>query len=262
MTQTSVSLEPPVARAGLPADNSSARDVVSKAAGETILFGNFVALDIASGKVIRPNTAGLITSKLSRLGIARCDESMESKDDGLDPNYSANQLASIITSGRVYVKSETAVALGDTPHIRHENTPEIITVSYDLDFQAGDSVDISVNGIVIATPFNTNNATTYADVDTNITAATAGIVQDVTVDATARTIVITAALNNDITVTADITAGGALATVFQTQEGTSVNSIGAVRANTDGGTATALTDCKFLSECDAGGFAVLELNVL
>lgn len=262
MTQTSVNLEPPVARAGLPADNSSARDVVSKAAGETILFGNFVSLDTATGKAIRPDAAALITNKAVRLGISRCDESMESKNDGLDPNYSANELASVITSGRVYVKSETPVALGDTVHIRHANKPEIITIFYDIDFQAGDSVDITINNVLVATAFNTNNATTYGDVDTNITAATAGIVQDVTVDATARSIEITAVLNTDITVTAADTAGGAVANVIQTQQGTSVNTIGAVRTDVDGGTATALTDSRFVSECDAGGFAVLELNVL
>jgi len=262
MTQTSVNLEPAVARAGLPADNSSASDVVSKAAAETILFGNFVAIDVATGKAIRPNAAGLITNKLVRLGIARCDESIESKNDGLEPNYSANQLASVITSGRVYVKSETAVVLGDTPHIRHQNLPEIIQISFDLDFQAGDDVDITINGIVISTPFNNDNADTYADVDTNITAATTGIIQDVTVDAAARTIVITAALNNDITASAAVTAGGSVPNVTQTQLGTSVNSIGAVRSDVSGGTATALTDCKFVSESDAGGFAVLELNAL
>lgn len=262
MVQTSVNLEPAVAKAGLPADNSSSADVVSKTASETILFGNFVSLDTATGKAIRPNNPGLITSKLVRLGVARCDDSVESKDDGLDPNYSANELASVISKGRVYVKSETAVALGDTVHVRHQNKPEIITVSYDVDFQVADTVDITINNVVIATPFNTTSVQTYTDIDTNITAATTGIVQDVTVDATAKTIQITAALNNDITVTASNTAGGAVATVTQTQLGTSVNTIGAIRADVDNGTATALNDSKFVSECEAGGFAVLELNAL
>jgi hypothetical protein len=262
MTQTSVNLDPVKGVVGAIADNSTAGDNISQVANETILYGNFVALDQFRGKAIRPSAAADVTDINKRLGIALRDESVESKDDGLDANYSANQQMSIRRLGRVYVKPEELYTLDSDVFVRISNKPTIKQVAYSQDFIAGDNVSITINGATITTPFDTDNATTYANIDANLTAAFAGTLQDVTVDATARTIDITSVLNTDITVTATATVGGATATVVESQAGTSENTIGAIRCSADGGTAVQLTNAKFVTTGSAGTIGVLELGVL
>ncbi len=262
MTQTSVNLEPSKGLVGGIADNSSAADNISRVANETILYGNFVSVNAFNGKAIKPTAAVLVTNVESRLGIALRDESVESKDDGLPANYSENSLMSIRRLGRVYVKPETVFSTASDIFIRIENKPTIKQISYSQDFVAGDDVTITINGAAITTPFNGDSATTYGDVDTNLTAAFAGTLQDVTVDAVARTVSITSVLNTEISVSATATVGGATTDVQTPQAGTSVNTIGAIRTDDDGGTAVQLTSARFVSTGQANEIGVLELGVL
>lgn len=262
MTQTSVNLEPAKGVAGAIADNSTAGDNISQTAAETILYGNFASLSAFTGKAVKPSAAADITNKARVLGIALRDESVESKDDGLEPNYGADQQMSIRRLGRVYVKSEDAFNSTDDVFVRIQNKPTIKQISYSQDFVAGDDVTIEINGAEITTPFNGDSATTYGDVDTALTAAFAGTLQDVTVDPIARTIDITSVLNTAITVAATATVGGATATVDESQAGTSENTKGAIRTDADGGTAVELPNAKFITFGAAGEIAVLELGVL
>jgi hypothetical protein len=260
MTQTSVNLEPAKGVVGGIADNSSAGDNISRIASETILYGNFVGFNAITGKAIRPSLALFVTDQ--GLGIALRDESVESKDDGLPANYSENSQMSIRRLGRVYVKPEDSFGLSSSVFVRIQNKPTIKQVSYSQDFTTLDDVSITINGATITTPFDSDNATTYANIQANLAAAFVGTLQDVTVDATARTIDITSSLNTDITVTAADTIGGAIATVVESQAGTSENTIGAIRTDNDGGTAVELTNASFVSSGVANEIGILELGVL
>jgi len=260
MTQISVNLEPAKGVVGGIADNSSAGDNISRIASQTILYGNFVGFNAITGKASRPNAALFVTDQ--GLGIALRDESVESKDDSLPANYSEDSQMSIRRLGRVYVQPETNFGLSDSVFVRIQNKPTIKQVAYSQDFIAGDDVSITINGATITTPFNNDNATTYANIDANLTASFFGTLQDVTVDATARTIDITSSLNTAIEVTATATVGGATATVVESQAGTSENTIGAIRTDADGGTAVELTNARFVSSDGALEIGVLELGVL
>lgn len=85
------------------------------------------------------------------------------------------------------------------------------TITFDADFVTSNLIDITVNGTAVTqVPFNTDNATTYADlktqIETDITDSTA------TIDAVARTIVIEILNDSVDSITVVVTGGASQAT--------------------------------------------------
>ena len=257
--QNSVSNDPAKAVAGMEADNGP-KDVISKVANETVLYGNFVTRVAGDeGKCKRPAEETDITAVASQLGIARAAFDVESKADGLDPNYSQYDLVSVAQSGRYYVKVEEAVTTADPVFVRYANKPEIVTIVYSKDFENGDSADITINGALVQTAFDTNNAATYAAIDAALTAAFAGTLQDVTVAAGTNTITLTSALGVDLTVSAADTASLGTATVATTQVGTSELTKGNFRKDADTATAAQWSQARYVEGAAANDFAVIDI---
>lgn len=83
----------------------------------------------------------------------------------------------------------------------------VATFTFDIDFVTGNNIDFTINGTAVTTvPFNTDNATTYADIETQIEADITN--SSVTVNATARTVVVEI-LNGGVTSASVVVTGGA-----------------------------------------------------
>ncbi len=262
--QTSVDLDPALAVAGMEADNGP-KDVVTMTSLELIPYGNFVCRDeqlTSSDRACRlPNQATDITDNIAQMGIARAAFDVESQNDGLVPNYPSQSLVSVASSGRYWVKVDGAVSTGSAVFVRFQNKPTIITITYDADFDAGDNIIITVNGVAVTTAYNTSNAQTFTDIDTNLTAAFGGILQDVAVDAGANTVTVTSVLNTAITVTSNEPASStAPPTVVTTQAGTPTTDRGLFRSDDDTATAAQWSEARWASDAVAGGYAILDIQ--
>ena len=258
--QNTINQDPAIAVPGMEADNGP-KDVITQVANETIPFGNFVCrVNGNENKCRLPEIEADITESKTQLGIARQYSSVESKNDGLAPNYSVNNLTSVATSGRYYVLAESDVTVSDDVFVRFVNKSKIVTISYDADFQEGDTVNIIINGATIGTAWDTDNATTYAEIDTALTNSFAGTVLDVAVDPVGRTVIITSVINVDIVVSAQNTAGGAVPTVATTQASTSTLTRGQFRNNDDNGSAALWSQARYVKGALENNFAVVEIN--
>lgn len=102
---------------GMLADSSRTKDAVTKAQGEAsaeIPFGAVVAQGASEGKAILPavGTAVLLGVVLHSHDYAK---PTELGDTGLKPKTSL----SVLRVGRVWVRTETAVAVNDPVHVRY-----------------------------------------------------------------------------------------------------------------------------------------------
>ena len=258
--QTIVNQDPAIAVPGMEADNGP-KDVASQVANEILPYGSFVCRVAGNENKCRlPLVAADITDSKVQLGIARENSSVESKDDGLVPNYSINKPVAVATSGRYYVLAEDEISVSDDVFVRYLNKSEIITINYDGDFITGDTIEISIDGAVVATPFNNDLATTYADISANLLTAFPTILSQVSDDSIARSVVITASINNTISVLTEITASGVSGTKDITQLGTSTLTRGQFRSDADAGNAVQWPQARYVKGALASGFAVVEIN--
>lgn len=260
--QTVVNDSPAIGQNGQVAYNNNLLTTLSKnvPVDKKIMFGRMVSRVTANDTQCQlPTAATDITDAKKQLGIALVADDIEQRNDSLDPHYAAYEKANILRTGYAFVKVEEAVALSDPVYVRFQNKPEIQTITYSADFQAGDSIDIAINGATVSTDFDTNHATTIAAIKTDIEAAFQGLVQDVTVNATNKTVQITAALDQELTIVPE-DVGATTATLATTQSATSKYTRGQFRKSADSTTAALWAQAKWVKAASANGIAIIEVN--
>lgn len=110
--QTSVTVNPPLGRAGQQYDNGPDNVQVTKIATEAIPFGSWVSFT-AEGICENPDSAAEITN-IHGGGIALIDPTKPSQ-----VGYEIGDSVRVLVKGRVWVPTEEAVANTDTPFARH-----------------------------------------------------------------------------------------------------------------------------------------------
>lgn len=168
MSQTSVTQQ------GLPPDGMKADSgndyVASKLAEGTIAFGRFVCLGTDPDQQAKlPALAGDITSFNKNIGVALHSHAIESASSGL-PQYPDKSVISAIMRGRVYVSPEQDVLPTDPVYVRFAARKERYTIVFDADLITGNTVEGEIAGVSISVPFNTDHATTMADLETAVEA--------------------------------------------------------------------------------------------
>ncbi len=107
--QTSVDNAPAVAAAGMLFDSSAFKEVRSVRATEDIPFGAWVAIEGEEGSL--PALTGDVTALDG--GIA-----LHSQEFATEEGYKEGDMMAVLTTGKVWVSTETTVAAASTPEIR------------------------------------------------------------------------------------------------------------------------------------------------
>lgn len=107
--------------AGLPGQLADAghQDVVSAINSATAVpFGKLCVAGASEGLCKLPGAATDVTNKGLVLGVSVKTHAIESSLSG-DPQYPVNSVPSLLRKGRIYVKVEQAVAIGDAVYVRY-----------------------------------------------------------------------------------------------------------------------------------------------
>lgn len=152
MSQTAYSTSPSNGERGDLGDSSAGdRDILSFNNLSQIAYG--IMSQIVGGDEIEVYQGGKFG------GVVVSDKSNTS--DGLWP---AKNAVPIIRRGSVWVALEQSVTPDDPVYVRVSSEVEVLTVTLDADFVAGNSVSGQINGEAIAAvPFNNDHPTTMAD---------------------------------------------------------------------------------------------------
>ncbi len=189
-------------------------------------------------------------------GVSIRDESIEG---GSYPEKSA---VAVIKRGRVFVHAEESLNEEDPVYIRIDGKQQIQTITFDIDFEIGNKINLKVNGEPISeVTFSVNQSTTMGLLDDAITAMEG--VANVTTEGKVVTITSDQDVTLEITEIA-VTEGGnqAVGVVEETLAGIPVSHRGRFRKSADGGTAIQLTEgVKWSQGVTAPGVAVLDINL-
>lgn len=228
---------------------------------EDVPFGRACAKIAATDNgVDLPSTAGDLI-----VGVA------VRKQDSVSGKYAYDSVAlcgepvNVLRKGTIYVEVDEAVTPDDDVFVRFAAEVHEVTITADKDFTAGDEITGYVNGVAITkVTYGVSHDATLAALAVEL--AKAAVVASATVTGAKEITVVgnTEALELDIVLTA---AGGAAPALVQaTVSGPSdSDKLGVFRtdaADTGAGAcAVALATAKFLTSVDAGGVAVLDINI-
>ena len=118
MSQTSISLEQPVAQVGMIADTGN-HDIHSKVLSAATSIGVLVVRDASDDKVKVPTTAAEVAGANVAGGVLVHNHAVESDPTTLVPTYPIKSVAPVMRKGRVYVKVEEAVTQGNQAYARY-----------------------------------------------------------------------------------------------------------------------------------------------
>jgi hypothetical protein len=262
--QTSVT-EQGLPQAGVSAD-SGFGNVASKVAETDLPFGRFVCLGTDKDKQAKlPAAAADITTFVKTLGVVMHSHAMESSLDGL-PRYLAGSLANVKTKGRVFVAPEQDVSPSDPVYVRFAARKERWTIVLSGDLITGNTIAGDLNGTPISVPFNTNHATTMADLESAVEAV-AGVLSATVGGTGNRTLTIVANADTELTIgTFTVTGGASQATAVTTKVAYMSTASEAGRFCKDASldesaaaTAAILASAEYRSTAVADASAVLEL---
>lgn len=257
----------PIALNGLIFDLSP-KDCVSRAADERIPFGRLVSAGATPGKSVKLPLAAIdITDEKKAQGVSVHTHTVENQKNTLAPGHPKGDIVNVLKEQRIYVKVEDAVTPDSDVFIRFKGKDQTQTIEWDADFVTGNLVDGKINNVAIAqVPFNSDQATTLADVATEIESNAK--VKSATVTDTREITVISEtdelATLSDFVVTGG--AGQAVDTIAETQALVSSLDRGIVRSDDDqdlgsNPTAAQLPNAKFDQGANAGELAVLQLDL-
>lgn len=109
MSQSSYDIDMTVAFEGMLSDTTMLKDVLSLNNMAALVFvGKFVAKGVGEDEIIAPAAAVDITDVKKARGVVLHSHALESKNDGLDANYSIKSSVSVLHKGRMWVKYEDA----------------------------------------------------------------------------------------------------------------------------------------------------------
>lgn len=263
MSQTSYSAQYAVGRAGMKADDGVV-DVLSRVnVGIRVFFGRAVVRATDPDTEIKlPTTSGEV-AKL--VGVSLLDLALESNDgDGLDPNYPAGSDVACLAKGRVWVKVEDAVTPDSSVYVRYAGKKQTQTIVLDADLVTGNTIAGTLGATAISVAFDTDHATTMANLETAVEAV-AGIESATVGGASNRTLtIVTEQDYADVDLGGDfaVTDGGSQAGVTEAETVAAVHTRerGAFRTDADSSSAAANTKMKFLTSASAGGLAMLQID--
>jgi hypothetical protein len=204
--------------AGQQADNGPV-DRLSKVAEGRIPFGRLVVRGSGDGTMRLPSVSSDIDTSRNLLGVSFRDLGVEAKDDpafeaGIEDKTQGTELK----EGRIFVKVENAVLFSDTVFIRFKGKNQTQELDWDVDFVTGNTINGLVNGVAITpVPFNSDQATTLADLITAIQASNQ--FQSVTTPG-ARVIKVVTVFDKEAPLTTFVVTGGAgqaVSTITETQ---------------------------------------------
>ena len=112
MSQLSYSLKQPIARAGLIADSTTPKEVLSYVAEGAIPFGASVALGTDTERQV-----ALLDTDLTFLGVAAHDHGRETQRDANPASVQDKEMVNVLTKGAIWVTIEVAAVVGgDVAH--------------------------------------------------------------------------------------------------------------------------------------------------
>ncbi len=253
---------------GLPGQlaDSGSKDVISRLAEDHLVpFGRMIVLGTDKDKqALLPTLATDITNSKKVLGAALHSHARESVKDADQSGYKNGESVSILHNGRVYMEAEQAMTPESDVYVRFAGKKQEQTITWDADFITGNTIDGKVNGVSIASvPFNTDQATTLADVATAIK-NTNNDIESATATG-AREITIVSASDKLVTPSDfDITGGASQAvdTIVETVALVPTTDRGKIRADADSSSAAQLSNVRILKSASGpGDIAVLELDL-
>lgn len=258
--QTSYRTDFVLGNEGAMADMSDS-DIRTFNADAYIPFGHYVARKSGTDNFAKPPvTSAEITDLKNVAGIARENPSLESKNDGLKPGYSAGNLLPVVSAGRVIVRVEEAVTPDSDVFVRFAGKPQIQDLVFSAALITGNVTNGDVNGAAI-TPitYATSNAATLTAIAAAIQAHPD--VETAVSDGT-DTITVTGVTDKEVALTNFVVTGGAsqaTVSVTETQALTNTNLRGAFRASADSSTAAQLSSARYLKTAALGELTVVEI---
>lgn len=227
---------------------------------DDIAFGRGVETDGANGD---SNVKLFSGGKL--VGVALRDRAKSDITDGI---VGPVELA-VMASGEVWVEVDGDVTPSDDVFIREAVEVEVFTITFDIDFVALNVINGTVAGSAIApVTFAVDHATTLAAL-----AAAIQLLENVATAAVtgAREITVTGATGGEdlsstgTNFTVTLGASQAVDTIANVTGPSSSGNLGVFRADDDdvgsGALAVQVTRAKFRTSADAGGVALLDINL-
>lgn len=219
---------------------------------ETIEWAKGVVVNTSGENVTLPATSGDTFA-----GVALRDTSVEGT------NYALNSAVSVMKRGQIPVVVEQAVTTASSVYVRYAPRAQVQTLNFSGNFVTGNSIALTVNGVALTpVPFNTDNATTVADLAAAIQ-ATAPVA---TATGTgANQITATAVVDGDeVAFTGFLVTGGAsqpTVTITETVVHRLTIDRGNFRADADSSTALLVSGAKYMGDASAGDLVILDLNI-
>lgn len=236
--------------------------IVSRLAEGDIRFGRFVCVGSdLDGQCRVPNSGTDVSNFGRHLGFSVATNAKEQKADGT-VQYDDGESVSVLKSGAVLVRTETAMNALDEVYVRFQAKSQEHTLVFDASLVTGNQIDGLIDNVAI-TPvaFNVDNATTLADLALVIANSNANILSAVSNGT--NTITITTVLDKSITVSDFLVSGGASQPTIATTEtdaGKPTSDIGIVRNDNDGSTAELGAFLRCVRSAPAGELATVEIE--
>lgn len=203
---------------GQQADNGPV-DRISRAFEGRAPFGRFVSRGVSDETARIPNTLDDVDIPSNNLGVSFRDLGVEAKDDVLlRAGIEDKTQGTIFKEGRILVEPEDSVTPASGVFVRFKGKSQTQELDWDVDFVASNVINGFVNGVAIApVPFNSDQATTLADLITAIQASNQ--FQSVTTPG-ARVIKVVTVFDKAAPLTGFVVTGGAgqaVSTITETQ---------------------------------------------
>ncbi|HEX5034648.1 MAG TPA: hypothetical protein VFW62_09225 [bacterium] len=176
----------------------------------------------------------------------------------------------VLRKGRILVAVEENVTPESTPHYRYGTKQQQTLIDFSANFVTGNSISLKIRRSILGqfvqehtvgpVAFSVDHATTAAALDAAIEAVTGAS----SVATAGNDFTVTAATDVELEIFDVLVTGGAsqaTATVTETVVARLSTDRGSIRASVDSSTAAPLTGAKFLTAANAGGLAVLDVNL-
>lgn len=239
------------------------RRVLSRLAQEIVPFGRVLTLGTDKDtqcQLPKVNTDLAVVNNV--LGISTSTKAKEDDPTKDFAYYRDKDSVNVLREGTVYMKTESAIAPGDTVHVRYATDVEEYTLTWNIDFVADNKINGKINGSPIAeVVFNTDQATTL-----NALAAAIALNPDVTsatITDFREITIVTVADKKNVYSEFVVTDGAStpIATFVNTVTGASSTDLGNIRGDSVPSQTVGAAYLKCLEGADAGQLALIEVSL-
>lgn len=198
--QTSYGIDQPQAVAGLLSNLNPHRTATFSNPIDKAYFGQFVAREGAATCKHPAASSDVILGVVVR---ALASEGAPADDDGL----AAKSAVGVLHDGEIWVKTEEAIAVGDTPYIVYSGKKQVQTFVLDGDLVTSNVISVEVNGTLVTHTFASDHNASIAAFAAKI-ALVNGVSSAVAGGSGNRTVTITSDFDTDIALTEEDIEGG------------------------------------------------------